>query len=736
MKTVFLRVLEADDKATALLDAVRDPARAQGRQRFEVHTTSFASVPRSPFAYWVSERLRSRFQVLPALQADGRVAAIGASTKDDGRFLRACWEVPPGAHGNVPIAKGGLFSPYYADVHLSIRWRDDGAEVKTFVSDYRAAHGWSPHWKAELHNPHLYFRPGLTWPRRTNGLSFRAMPAGCIFADKGPAVFLENDHSDSLFAFAALANSRAFGLLVSLQLARTELAQSFEVGLIQTTPVPNLTDPDRESLARLARRAWSLKRSLDARTQTSHAFTLPALLQVAGTDLAACAATWSEHVLTVEAELVAIQAEIDERCFALYGIDEADRCTITEGFCAPGSPEVSSDDSNDTEEDDIGEKTDENESTANATSLATGLLSWAVGVAFGRFDICFATGKRPLPAEPEPFDPFPVCSPAMLTGDDGLPVMSAPVGYPVLFPENGILVDDPGHTLDLTASVRVIFDEVFKTSADAWWNEVAALLDPKDQDLRAWIAASFFEHHLKVHSKSRRKAPVIWQFAAPSGRYSVWLYAHRLTRDSFFQIQNDVVIPKLAHEERQLAAMAQKAGLNPSATDRKDIAVQESLIEELRAMLDEVKRVAPLWNPMLDDGVALTMAPLWRLLPQHKHWQRELKTTWDALCRGDCDWAHVAMHLWPERVVPKCATDRSLAIAHGLENISWIEGDDGKWMPRSTPTRSVEELVRERTSIAVKAALKSLLEAPVAKGNGGRGRGRKAAHAAVEVGAR
>ena len=39
MKTVFLRVLEADDKATALLAAVREPERAKGRQRFEVDTT-------------------------------------------------------------------------------------------------------------------------------------------------------------------------------------------------------------------------------------------------------------------------------------------------------------------------------------------------------------------------------------------------------------------------------------------------------------------------------------------------------------------------------------------------------------------------------------------------------------------------------------------------------------------------------------------------------------------------
>ena len=70
------------------------------------------------------------------------------------------------------------------------------------------------------------------------------------------------------------------------------------------------------------------------------------------------------------------------------------------------------------------------------------------------------------------------------------------------------------------------------------------------------------------------------------------------------------------------------------------------------------------------------MAPLWRLVPQHKPWQKELKSKWDELVAGKYDWAHLAMHLWPERVVPKCATDRSLAIAHGLEDVFWTE--DGR----------------------------------------------------------
>jgi len=86
------------------------------------------------------------------------------------------------------------------------------------------------------------------------------------------------------------------------------------------------------------------------------------------------------------------------------------------------------------------------------------------------------------------------------------------------------------------------------------------------------------------------------------------------------------------------------------------------------------------------------------------------------LVKGEYDWAHLAMHLWPERVVPKCEDDRSLAIAHGLEDEFWVEDDGGKWQKRQVSTERIEELIADRSSTTVKAALKDLLEAPAAVG--------------------
>ena len=227
-----------------------------------------------------------------------------------------------------------------------------------------------------------------------------------------------------------------------------------------------------------------------------------------------------------------------------------------------------------------------------------------------------------------------------------------------------------------------------------------------------------------MYSKSRRKAPIYWQLATASVDYSAWLYIHVFTKDTFFRVQNDFVAPKLAHEERRLGALTVELRAGATAAQRKELAAQEALVEELRAFLAEVKRVVPLWNPDLDDGVIINFAPLWRLVPQHKPWQKELKKTWDALCEGKYDWAHLTMHLWPERVIPKCAKDRSLAIAHDLENVFWEEDDDGKWQPVKVPQAEIDQLVAERTSAAVKDALQSLLDAPPpATGRGGGRRG-------------
>ena len=632
---------------------------------------------------------------MAGLQAEDRGAYFGASTKDDFRFLRVWLELRPEyvALGWLPHAKGGPFSRHFRDIDLLLDWRRSGAALKAFVSNYRETRGWGDQWTGELKGSAHYQRPGLTWARRTQGgLGFTALPAGSIFGDKGPAVLVEGDRSSALLTLLALANSAPFRLLVGIQMT----FGSYEVGLIGKIPFPDV-DGSGATLSRLARRGWSLRRSLDTCSEVSHAFVVPAVLQVEGATLADRVGTWSGRVAEVEAELDWLQSEIDELCFELYGISDEDRAAITEGFGVTDSLEDEGSD------DDVGD--DAEPVGADPSVLAAGLVSWAVGVGVGRFDVRLATGGREWSAEPDPFDPLPVCSPAMLTGEDGLPVDEPPVGYPVSV--SPVLVDDRGHELDIIGRVRAVFDVVFGADADSWWADAGEALGARRGEISSWLRKGFFDHHLKSHSKSRRKAPILWPIGDASGSHVVWLYAHRVTADSLFQVLNDIVDPKLRAEQRHLTELTQEAGPDPSAGQREALDAQETLLGELRELRDGLEAVTPLWAPDLNDGIVIVLAPLWRLFAHHRPWSRELKKHWDKLTAGDYDWAQLAMHLWPERVIPKCAEDRSLAIAHGLEDVFWVQDPNNtdKWHPRPTPTTPIDQLIAERHKPATKAAL-------------------------------
>ena len=690
MKTVFLRVIEAEDKAGALKKAIQV-------QHSPVDAQTFAAVPRSPFAYWVSDEARNLFRSLPQLH--GKPSAVWSTNplNEDFRFARLFWEPPVTELSTlrwVPWAKGGPYSPIYYDIHTLIRWSPRRRTYGSFLGTVNRP-------LARPASLQHFFRPGLTWSRRTQGgLSLRAMPAGSIFADKGPAVFVDEDSPDDLLALLAVVNSMAFRSLVELQMA----FGSYEVGVLQRTPIPRLESSDFSELSKICHVVWSQKRTLDTCSELSHAFILPALLQVTGSTLVLRGMAWSKHVADIEERLTGNQAEIDDRCFGLYGISDEDRAAMIRGF-EPASENNAGDDDEDIDG-------DRGENAVDLEPQVANLVSWFVGVALGRFDLRLAIGKRPDPEEPEPFDPLPLCSPGMLTGDDGLPLEAPPDGYPVDFPIDGILADDPGHDRDLTTRAHQVFKEVFGEDEGAYWHEAAQILEPRTQSLRRWLQSSFFAQHIKQYSKSRRKAPIYWQLATPSASYSVWLYYHRFTRDTLFKVHGEFVTPKVQHEERRLADLRQEAGPSPTASHRKEIAAQEDFVAELRAFQTEVARVEQLWNPDLNDGVIINFAPLWRLVPQHKPWQKECKKVWDRLCEGDYDWSHLAMHLWPERVVPRCAEDRSLAIAHGLEDELWQEDNGGKWHPRKVTDARIQELIHERTSPAVKAALDDLLEAP------------------------
>lgn len=690
--TVFLRAASAPNRERLIVDAASDP---DHHDRYVADPEEFRRMPGSAFVYWVSPEIRRLFMTTGGWKAKGWHSSVGLQTSSDFRFVRLGHERAYGA-GSVPFSKGGG-SRYYSDVPLILRSAADLHELKAFAETTPG----TKHWSRNIRNADSYFKAGITWPRRPHRRGrFSILPSGCAFAENGPVLFVP---AGAEWLATAILNSAPFEGLLHLLMSRgaSQAGQTltYDTGYVLSTPLPGrLASGDEEALAALAHRGWSVVRSLQTVNEVSRSFVVPAVLQVDGDGFEARVLAWGERVAEVGSELARVQAEIDELCFELYGISDEDRRAITEGFGV--SDTVDGDDADD---DSDGEDEAESEVVLDPVGLAAGLVSWAVGVSVGRFDVRLATGERDWPVEPDPFDPLPVCSPGMLTGDEGLPLSSPADGYPVV--PMPVLVDDPGHELDLTARVRAVFDVVFDEHADVWWSDVGAALDARN-GVEGWLRRGFFDQHLKTYSKSRRKAPIMWPIGTRSGSYRVWLYAHQVTGDTVFRVLGDVVEPKLASEQRRLSDLTQEFGSSPSGSQRRTVDAQQALVDELIELRDELRAVAPLWHPDLNDGIVIVLAPLWRLFAHHRAWSKELRDRWAKLAKGEYDWAQLAMRIWPERVIPKCADDRSLAIAHDLEDTFWVRDDDNpdKWHPRQTPTTPIAQLIAGRANPTIQTA--------------------------------
>ncbi|BDV01248.1 hypothetical protein TDMWS_13330 [Thermodesulfomicrobium sp. WS] len=613
--SLFLRLLAEDDKAAALHTLCARLRQGENDPRlFTVAPAAFDTVPGKPFAYWVSDAVRQTFQRLPPFESEGRTVKQGLATADDFRFVRAWWEADRSATPGqwFPFAKGGAYSPFYADVYLVVNWAQEGAEIKNNLNERGGVR--SNVWMLRDTALHYFFRPGLTYTSYTNlGFGPRVMPVGCIFSVAGMGI-----HGVTL-ADLALLSSTGFQSMLYL----TADHRKWEAGVIQRTPIPHSDNEEQtKGLTQLARRAWSLKRTLDTVEETSHAFLLPAALRGRLGDFDPPA---------IEAELSRIQAEIDAIAFDLYGFSEADRAAVQANL---GTASDTAPDCNEAE-------AEEDDDAAAPVDDRQGLLSWAVGVAFGRFDWRLATGERAAPPEPEPFDPLPAQSPGML-----------PEGAEPFHAHPGILVDDPGHPHDLA---RLVEEVLLRVAA------------PVPDDVRRWLQRDFFPFHLKRYSKSRRKAPIYWPLATPSGRYTLWVYYPSLTSQTLYTAINDFVEPKLKQVGSDVTALRNK-GAKRSREDERQFEALQAFEQELIELRDTLRTLAPRYRPHHDDGVQISASPLWPLF-RHRPWQRVLKETWEKLKEGHYDWAKLAMHYWPERVREKCKTDKSLAIAHGLEDL-------------------------------------------------------------------
>ena len=727
----FIRALESREKASSV-ESFFESGKAGNDVLFFLHDLAdFREVPLAVICYWLPASLLHKLQQVPTLPVSGGAARHGLVTTDDWRFLRVTWEVLPdsmlddAANCWKLLAKGGEYLPFWDDIHICVDWSGNADRLKTFLAEKRLKTQGSADWSPWLNHSEFYRLEGLTYPERTTSdFCPRVMPRDVIFSSTGQAIQFDGARDPAL-AYLCGAFTRFFKLVVESFVGSGDnafpgsAAKHYRSGLLNQLPAPLLDAPGE--VQRIAERGIDFAKGLFASDETARNFCPSKRVRSLRETCRSAQDALLDHATQVIRDNLAIEQLVATR-FALTAEDSAVIDKIIGPH--PGSylPIESLQSGAVT---DLWQKTFSEivkfciqkdgprrqltkkvfiadrklelichglkippETVVRAIKSAACLdpqilsdagraeLSFFLGCAFGRWDIRFATGEKPAPELPDPFAPLPVCPPGQLQNEQGLPITREDVtrlkeegrwNYPLEIPWDGILVDDPGHPLDFETRVHQVLQIIWKDRFEAIEREACEILGVRT--LRDYFRkpTGFFADHLKRYSKSRRQAPIYWPLQTPSGSYTLWLYYHRLNDQTLYTCVNDFVEKSKLHEvTEQLNALRTKT--DRSKEEEKKLDYLLDFEQELKDFRDELLRVAKFWKPNLNDGVQITAAPLWKLF-QHKPWQKTLKETWDKLEKGDYDWAHLAYSIWPDRVRDKCRHDKSLAIAHGLEEL-------------------------------------------------------------------
>jgi hypothetical protein len=614
----------------------------------------------------------------------------GLATANDFRFVRLSWEVLPTSVGKDKrwsrFSKGGEYSPPYDDIHLLVDWEDDGKQLRSMSS-------------ARVQNDRWFHKPGATYTVRTaSAFAAKALPKGCVFSHNAQSWFVDDvdQLKKSVVYFLARVPQAYLEIAVgggdvatSGSAARrytTKVVHSIPASILRNFDYPEFTQ-DCDALFRMS----ASDQSIEETTCFFAAFPVQGARNLSGLARNLAFARQENISRALEATF-----RIDKSVSSAWGlqIDELE-FVRTEIGCHPLEYDRSADSDNvrklaSLSMSDLVQEGVEREGAsrwltkksyfvdrrtelishilqcspikisdvlsevlANKEETARRLVSYAVGVSFGRWLPSNVDTSAVERFASDPFDELPAYPPAArVTGES-----------------EGILASGGEYSRSITGSVERSLNEIWPDHESGAEQDIASALGV---DLADYLNRDFFKHHLSQYSKSRRSAPIYWPISTSSGSYTLWLYYPSLTDQTLFTAVNDFIEPKMKQVDQDVAALRTK-GSAQSRDDERTFEALQTLELELIELRDTLLTIAQAYRPNHDDGVQITAAPLWQLF-RHKPWQKVLKDTWAKLEKGDYDWAHLAMAYWPDRVRTKCETDKSLAIAHDLEHL-YVEPD-------------------------------------------------------------
>lgn len=552
--------------------------------RHDVARRDFAAIDGSPIAYERVGLVAHLFREHQALERMTAAIEQGVASVNIERYVRCRWEISSTRVARkesersdrqpwASFAKGGDYARFYSDVYLLMLIERDWETMRVEINERY------PYLKGNaslvIHPANHYFCEGLTWPLRTQrGFNVRYLPAGAVFGHKGPGIFPRK--REETWFLLGVANSH----LAEFILQGLTSFGSWEVGAIRRLPCPQPTQEQRDRIGHIAKSVHDAKRDWDRGNETSTVFDAPWL--IAG---AAAQGTLLERLDSLveteareESRVRSGFAELNSEVFRLYGYGDPTRQAI-EAKISDRPPEV------------LWPQMEGLSKEQKRMEHVWRLLSYAV--------------KRVIDADDDGIVPF-----SQATGETRL-VERVRHELAVLLPE----CDESQLEVELVNEL--------KRSVKAY---------RKCASLDEWLANVFFAYHASLY----KNRPIFWHIASSQGAspfaFGVLVHYHRFDKNRMAKLRASHVRDVVEELKREVG-LADKEGRSEDrvelqarleevqALDKKLQQIQEGHHEGPEGGPSDFRILTPWkapgarpkgWDPDLDDGVKVNIAPLER----------------------------------------------------------------------------------------------------------------------------
>lgn len=616
---IFINVYDEDPtiKGKKLFDILNVKNQEVSPYIYMAKSLDFMALPNSVIGYYFDKDIIDYFKHRSIVQYG--FEAKGGNKFHVQLFVRLFYEVEKSKIFE-PVAGNGKFSHFYATYRDMAEWKDNGIRVKAMNL---------------IRNPEAQKTIGVYYGERGEVLDAQILKPN-MFTTQG---YIGIPAYNKIHGFSCLAfiNSILSQYILNL----------YSGGHKMTTYVNQIPMPDyatrQSDIERIVNAIIDIKRKwfcLDETNLEYHG--LIAQMELKG-GIEAGLDKMQEQLTDDYARYVELVKENDDMWMDLADIDRGSefRQTLNDYKARRPYEELLSIDGA------------SNLNVIDKKTMAQEMVMELVGMAFGRWNTTFAKGGKAIPAFGDVFDALPFM-PVVSQGEEPCPAQLA-------VPSDGIMTNEEESPLCLASHVREVMIWLWGDRADDMEYELCQLIGCKS--LQAYLSSptGFFDYHFKRYTKSRRKAPIYWLLASEDGTVDYWIYYPKLSKNTLPQL-----IIQLREKGEQLRTRLNAALAAHDKTQETQVRAEQ---EQVEGMMEKLNRIIEAgYVPNHDDGVPVTAAPLQHLAAS-RLWRAECEKNMELLAKGDYDWSHLAMSMYPARVAQKAKKDWCMALTHGLEHI-------------------------------------------------------------------